>query len=60
MNISIIGTGVGSDEFIFPKAIKTIDNADLIIGAKRLTQSICNNAKQVLNLINAKDIYDAI
>lgn len=62
MKISIVGTGSAENEYLLPIAKKIIENADLIIGAKRLTDGLCgnNNKAKILNLISPKDIFESI
>ncbi len=59
MKIFIVGMGAAKDEYMLPKAKEIIESAELIIGAKRLTDSIKQDGKKILNLISPKDIYDS-
>ena len=59
MNWYIAGMGAAQSEYLLPRVKKIIEKSDLIIGAKRLTDSINTEGKTVLNLISPKEIYEA-
>lgn len=48
--ISIIGTGLGTGEYMLPDARKRISTADLIVGAPKLAESYMDTGKEVLIL----------
>lgn len=73
MNISIIGIGMGNSETLTMKADELLRNTDLIIGAKRILDSLGNSytenrvieiyAEKILNLIknsNSENIVVAM
>lgn len=60
MIINIIGTGAANEDFLLVNSLNIIKNADVIIGAKRLTQCYANENQQVFNLINAEEIAKTI
>lgn len=59
--VFIVGLGPGSRDYILPKAIKTLDKSDLILGFKRAVdsisfinreQQIVKSLKEIINTIN--------
>lgn len=50
--IYVIGIGPGHPSYILPKAIETIKQCDIIIGAKRNLDSVREDCRQILELRN--------
>ncbi len=59
IHIDLIGAGMGNPDLLTKKASKAIDEADVIIGAKRLLEIFETNARK-LPLYMAGDIIPAI
>ncbi len=55
-NITIVGIGMGTPDTLIPAAEKACRGADLIVGAKRVTDALNRFAKPVQNAVAAKDI----
>ncbi len=60
MNIFIIGTGMGDTKTLTVSAKEKIENADIIIGAKRVTHPFAVSGKKVFSEYNAEKIAEII
>ena len=60
MNISIIGAGVGDTKNLTCQAAEKIENADIIIGAKRVIEPFAVICKKVFYEYNAEKIVEII
>ncbi|MGN0107059.1 MAG: precorrin-6y C5,15-methyltransferase (decarboxylating) subunit CbiE, partial [Hominilimicola sp.] len=60
MNIFIIGAGMGDSKILTASAREKIGNADIIIGAKRVTKPFAYGSKTVFHEYNAEKIADII
>lgn len=56
MKIYLVGIGTGSTDFLTERAKAVIDNADIVIGAKRMTEGIEN--KIIFNSHNSDEIAE--
>ncbi|MBR0027325.1 MAG: cobalamin biosynthesis bifunctional protein CbiET, partial [Clostridia bacterium] len=59
MSISIVGIGIGDTKYLTQAARDKIDNADIIIGAKRVTEPF-SDGKKVYFEYEAKKIADIL
>ena len=55
-HITIVGIGMGDPDTLIPAAEKACREADLIIGAKRVTDALSRFGKPVQNAVAAKEI----
>ena len=55
-HITILGIGMGDPDTLIPAAEKACREADLIVGAKRVTDALKGFGKPVKNAVAAKDI----
>ena len=55
-NITILGVGMGDPDTLIPAAEKACREADLIVGAKRVTDALARFGKPIENAVAAKDI----
>lgn len=55
MNVYIIGVGPGNGQYLIKESEEKIENADIIIGAKRLKNPASSNGTPVF-----ADIYDTL
>ena len=55
-NITILGVGMGDPDTLLPAAERACRAADLIVGAKRVTDALRRFAKPVKNAVAAKEI----
>ena len=60
MNIFIIGAGMGNTKILTASAKEKIENADIIIGAKRVIEPFAVSDKRVFSEYNAEKIADII
>lgn len=60
MNIFIIGTGMGDTKTLTVSAKEKIENADIIIGAKRIITPFADKGKKIFSEYNAEKIADII
>lgn len=60
MNIFIIGTGMGDIKTLTVSAKEKIENADIIIGAKRIITPFADKGKKIFSEYNAEKIADII
>ena len=58
MNVYIIGVGPGNGRYLIKESEEKIENADIIIGAKRLIKPYCN--KKTFAAITPFDIISII
>ena len=58
MNVYIIGVGPGNGQYLIKESEEKIENADIIIGAKRLIKPYCN--KKTFAAITPFDIISII
>ena len=56
--IKVIGLGPGHKDYILPKALRAINNSDIIIGAKRNLKSIDLKDKKIFEIQN--NLYEII
>lgn len=60
MNIFIIGTGMGDTKILTVSAKEKIENADIIIGAKRVVEAFAVSGKKVFSEYNAEKMAEII
>ncbi len=56
--IKVIGLGPGHKDYILPKAVRAVNNSDIIIGAKRNLKSIDLKDKKIFEIKN--NLYEII
>ena len=54
--ITIVGIGMGTPEGMTVEAVNVVSEADLLVGAKRMIESVCSEAKDVLEEYSADRI----
>ena len=60
MNIFVIGTGMGDTKILTVSAKENIENADIIIGAKRVVEPFAVSGKKVFSEYNAEKMAEII
>jgi cobalt-precorrin-7 (C5)-methyltransferase len=58
--INIVGTGPGSPDYVTPIARKTVQNANLVIGAQRSLNLFTTDIKGKQIILNAKNLPDSL
>ena len=59
-NISLIGTGMGDKSLLTHEASKALDEADIVMGAKRLINSFAADRESVYPMYKAEDIIEKL
>ena len=58
--VEIVGLGPGSKQCITQEVIETIENAEIIIGSKRLTETYSDTGRKVFCAVTADAIMDIV
>lgn len=58
--ITILGIGVGNEQYLTLKAKKAIEESDAIIGARRILESLLITNQAIFNLYKPQDILNCI
>ena len=57
MKVYLVGIGMGNFSTLTEKAVDVIDKADVVVGAKRMTELVAKN-KKIFNSYKPDEIYD--
>lgn len=58
--VVVVGMGPGSRQYLTKETIDAIDQAQVLIGSKRLTENYIHTGKNIYNAVTANDIIEII